>query len=107
MQNGRARGIGDQRRAGPGGAARGDPRRLAAARRPPAGRTAPRAPAPRAPRVRPDPLAERLRTSRTPVREALILLAREGLVDIEPRRGAIVRSFDGADLADLYDVRAL
>jgi DNA-binding GntR family transcriptional regulator len=58
-------------------------------------------------RLRAEPLAERLRTSRTPVREALILLAREGLVDVEPRRGAIVRSFDAADLADLYDVRAL
>ena len=58
-------------------------------------------------RLRAEPLAERLQTSRTPVREALILLAREGLVDIEPRRGAIVRAFDAADLADLYDVRAL
>jgi DNA-binding GntR family transcriptional regulator len=58
-------------------------------------------------RLRAEPLAERLRTSRTPVREALILLAREGLVDIEPRRGAVVRPFDAADLADLYDVRAL
>jgi DNA-binding GntR family transcriptional regulator len=58
-------------------------------------------------RLRAEPLAERLRTSRTPVREAPILLAREGLVDLEPRRGAIVRAFDAADLADLYDVRAL
>jgi DNA-binding GntR family transcriptional regulator len=58
-------------------------------------------------RLRAEPLAERLRTSRTPVREALILLAREGLVDIEPRRGAVVRQFDAADLADLYEVRAL
>jgi DNA-binding GntR family transcriptional regulator len=58
-------------------------------------------------RLRAEPLAEQLRTSRTPVREALILLAREGLVDIEPRRGAVVRQFDAADLADLYDVRAL
>jgi DNA-binding GntR family transcriptional regulator len=58
-------------------------------------------------RLRAEPLAEQLQTSRTPVREALILLAREGLVDIEPRRGAVVRQFDTADLADLYDVRAL
>jgi DNA-binding GntR family transcriptional regulator len=58
-------------------------------------------------RLRAEPLAERLQTSRTPVREALILLAREGLVDIEPRRGAVVRQFDTADLADLYDVRKL
>jgi DNA-binding GntR family transcriptional regulator len=58
-------------------------------------------------RLRAEPLAERLRTSRTPVREALMLLAREGLVDIEPRRGAVVRPFDAADLLDLYDVRGL
>jgi DNA-binding GntR family transcriptional regulator len=58
-------------------------------------------------RLRAEPLAERLQTSRTPVREALIQLAREGLVDIEPRRGAVVRQFDTADLADLYDVRRL
>jgi DNA-binding GntR family transcriptional regulator len=58
-------------------------------------------------RLRAEPLAERLQTSRTPVREALFLLAREGLVDIEPRRGAVVRQFDAADLADLYEVRAL
>ena len=58
-------------------------------------------------RLRAESLAERLQTSRTPVREALHLLAREGLVDIEPRRGAVVRQFDAADLADLYDVRAL
>jgi DNA-binding GntR family transcriptional regulator len=58
-------------------------------------------------RLRAEPLAERLQTSRTPVREALVLLAREGLVDIEPRRGAVVRQFDAADLVDLYDVRAL
>ncbi len=58
-------------------------------------------------RLRAETLAERLRSSRTPVREALLLLAREGLVEIEPRRGATVRSFDAADLADLYEVRGL
>jgi DNA-binding GntR family transcriptional regulator len=58
-------------------------------------------------RLRAESLAERLQTSRTPVREALHLLAREGLVEIEPRRGAVVRQFDAADVADLYDVRAL
>lgn len=58
-------------------------------------------------RLRAESLAERLRSSRTPVREALLLLAREGLVEIEPRRGATVRAFDAADLADLYEVRSL
>ncbi len=58
-------------------------------------------------RLRAEALAESLRSSRTPVREALLLLAQEGLVEIEPRRGATVRAFDAADLSDLYEVRAL
>jgi len=58
-------------------------------------------------RLRAEALAQRLKTSRTPVREALMLLAREGLVEILPRRGAVVSSFDAADLLDLYEVRAL
>ena len=58
-------------------------------------------------RLRAEALAERLRSSRTPVREALLLLAQEGLVQIEPRRGATVRAFDAADLSELYEVRAL
>jgi DNA-binding GntR family transcriptional regulator len=58
-------------------------------------------------KLRAEALAEQLSTSRTPVREALVVLAREGLVEIEPRRGATVRAFDAADLADLYEVRAL
>ncbi|MGI8714068.1 MAG: GntR family transcriptional regulator [Solirubrobacteraceae bacterium] len=58
-------------------------------------------------RLRAETLAESLRSSRTPVREALLLLAREGLVEIEPRRGASVRAFDAADVSDLYEVRGL
>jgi DNA-binding GntR family transcriptional regulator len=58
-------------------------------------------------RLRAEALAERLRSSRTPVREALLLLAQEGLVEIEPRRGATVRTFDAIDVSDLYEVRAL
>src|SRR4029078_4467085 len=30
-----------------------------------------------------------------------------GLVEIEPRRGALVRSFASSDLIDLYEIRAL
>src|ERR1700761_1180077 len=58
-------------------------------------------------RLRAEAVAERLSSSRTPVREALLLLAREGLVEIEPRRGATVRAFDAADVSDLYEVRSL
>jgi len=52
-------------------------------------------------------LAERYGTSRTPVREALLSLEAEGLVAIEPHRGAVVRAFDAADLAELYELRAV
>jgi DNA-binding GntR family transcriptional regulator len=58
-------------------------------------------------RLRAEALAERFGTSRTPVREALLRLEREGLVDVQPNRGAVVRPFDTADLLDLYEVRAL
>jgi DNA-binding GntR family transcriptional regulator len=58
-------------------------------------------------RLRAEALAERFGTSRTPVREALVMLEREGLVALQPNRGAVVRPFDAEDLLDLYDVRAL
>jgi DNA-binding GntR family transcriptional regulator len=58
-------------------------------------------------RLRTASLAKRFGSSRTPVREALVQLEGEGLVDIEPRRGAIVRSFASADLVDLYEIRVL
>ncbi len=58
-------------------------------------------------KLRAEALAERFGTSRTPIREALVLLEREGLAELLPNRGAIVRPFDHADLLDLYDVRAL
>jgi DNA-binding GntR family transcriptional regulator len=50
-------------------------------------------------------LAERLAVSRTPVREALAALQRDGLVDMAPRRGAFVRWPSPKDVEDLFDVR--
>ena len=58
-------------------------------------------------RLRAEALAGRFGTSRTPIREALLMREREGLVDVLPNRGAIVRSFDADDLLDLYEVRSL
>jgi DNA-binding GntR family transcriptional regulator len=58
-------------------------------------------------RLRAEAIASRFGTSRTPVREALLLLEREGLVEVSPNRGAMVRRFDTADLVDLYEVRAV
>jgi DNA-binding GntR family transcriptional regulator len=45
--------------------------------------------------------------SRLPVREALIELANEGLVDAVPRRGAFVASLERADIVDHYRVFGL
>jgi DNA-binding GntR family transcriptional regulator len=50
-------------------------------------------------------LTEQLGVSRTPVREALILLEREGLVNFSPNRGAFVRAFDERDVADIFSMR--
>jgi DNA-binding GntR family transcriptional regulator len=52
-------------------------------------------------------LAERMGVSRSPVREALLALSREGLITIEPRRGARVSRLDASDAADLYECRML
>ncbi|PPE67364.1 GntR family transcriptional regulator [Caldimonas caldifontis] len=51
-------------------------------------------------------LSEELGVSRMPVREALRQLAAEGLVTIEPRRGASVTSFSADQVRELVEVRA-
>lgn len=51
-------------------------------------------------------LADELEVSRTPLREALRLLEAEGLVVIEPNRGASVRVLTADDVVDLYELRA-
>jgi DNA-binding GntR family transcriptional regulator len=52
-------------------------------------------------------LAARFGTSRASIREALYLLAQEGLIDRSPRRGAFVRAFDRREIEELYQVRYL
>lgn len=52
-------------------------------------------------------LAERLQVSRTPVREALIILQSEGLVELVPNKGASVRTITTDDLLEIYTVRGL
>jgi DNA-binding GntR family transcriptional regulator len=47
-------------------------------------------------------LCERLRTSRTPVREAIKYLASEGLVELLPNRGAIVTPITAATVREMF-----
>jgi len=58
-------------------------------------------------RLKEEELARELGISRTPVREALLMLQAEGLVDAVPNRGATVRRHEADDLDDLYQLRAL
>jgi DNA-binding GntR family transcriptional regulator len=52
-------------------------------------------------------LAEEYGISRTPLREALKVLATEGLVTMKVRRGAYVTEVSERDLADVYHLLAL
>lgn len=58
-------------------------------------------------RLKEEDLAQQLGISRTPVRQALLLLASEGLVELAPNRGATVRSLSSEELDDIYTLRAL
>ena len=51
-------------------------------------------------------LADRLGVSRTPVREALSRLAAEGIVEIQPNRGARVATWTVAELEGVFDLRS-
>lgn len=51
-------------------------------------------------------LATRFGASRTPVREALIQLASAGLIEIRPRRGAIVAEISPQQLCEMFEVMA-
>ncbi|WP_109530197.1 GntR family transcriptional regulator [Nocardia aurea] len=50
-------------------------------------------------------LAAELDVSRIPLREALRMLAAEGLVLLVPAKGALVATFSPADVRDLFDIR--
>jgi DNA-binding GntR family transcriptional regulator len=52
-------------------------------------------------------VADEVGISRTPVREAFLALAAEGLLELYPKRGALVVPLTGADVSDLFDTRVL
>lgn len=58
-------------------------------------------------RLAEEALAERLGVSRTPIRQALPALAREGLLAAAGRRGYVVRAFSPQDVLDAIETRGV
>lgn len=56
--------------------------------------------------LREEELTQRIGVGRTPVREAIQRLHRDGFVTIIPRRGTLVSEINITDLAAIYEVRA-
>jgi DNA-binding GntR family transcriptional regulator len=52
-------------------------------------------------------IAQRLGLSRTPIREALQYLAKEGLVEMVPNKGARVKLLSLREIKEVYEVRAV
>ncbi|WP_018467327.1 GntR family transcriptional regulator [Calidithermus timidus] len=57
--------------------------------------------------LRQEELAEEMGVSRMPVREALRQLAAEGLLVLQPHRGAVVAELSIAELEEIYEMRAV
>lgn len=56
-------------------------------------------------RLMEEELAEDMGVSRTPIREAIRKLEKEGLITIEPRRGAYVSQLSTRDMVEILEVR--
>jgi DNA-binding GntR family transcriptional regulator len=52
-------------------------------------------------------LAQRLGLSRTPVRQAFVALEAEGLLELYPKRGALVVPISAAEIEDVFEARML
>lgn len=49
-------------------------------------------------------LASRLGMSRTPVREATLMLEAHGLLEVIPRKGVRIKAFSVEDMSDIYEI---
>ena len=58
-------------------------------------------------RITEQEVAENAGVSRTPVREALRQLNAEGLLEFVPNQGAVVTSWSGQELNEIFDLRAV
>ena len=56
-------------------------------------------------KIKENQLANELRVSRTPIREAFKILENEGLMEYIPNRGCFARGFTKQDMKDIYSVR--
>lgn len=52
-------------------------------------------------------VANKLKVSRTPVREAFRQLEAERLIEITPNKGAVVQGVSDSDVKDIYEIRSL
>lgn len=52
-------------------------------------------------------LVERFRVSKSPIRDALLKLEQQGLVEVLPRKGYRVRRIDISDVRDMYRLRQI
>ena len=52
-------------------------------------------------------LADDIGVSRTPIREALLLLAAEELVQLVPKRGAYIAPVVGREIRELFELRGI
>jgi DNA-binding GntR family transcriptional regulator len=57
--------------------------------------------------LRQEILAEEFGISRIPLREALVQLETEGLVNIQPHKGAVVSELSLTDIGDLFELRSM
>ena len=58
-------------------------------------------------RLREEEVSEALGISRTPVREALRKLESDGIIEHQPRIGAIIRGLSHAEVVELYEMRLI
>ncbi len=56
-------------------------------------------------KLKEDELSAEFGVSRTPVREAIRLLARDGLVELQPKRSAKVIGINADDVEEIYEIR--
>jgi len=54
-----------------------------------------------------DEFTEKLEVSRTPIREAFLKLASEGLIEVRPRVGYFVADITEQDIRDLFEIREI